>query len=141
MTGKTEVLSFRLEETLEGPVVDLVTFVALTLFKGFVDRFFIFGFSEFLMTQKAETRLILAEISPPDETVGHMTGLAVFFFHRGMHNPGKEFLAHLLVTFQAFLSRRSFFLLRYTGRYQGKTQKPYNKLSSFSCHFPPHTPS
>jgi len=50
--------------------VNLVTFVAPALSHGFVDRRFFHAGYEFLVTRKAEIRLVLAKISPPDETMG-----------------------------------------------------------------------
>ena len=93
VAGKTGVLPFRLEKTREGPVVDLMAFIALTLSYGFVHRRFVHRGRDFLMTRKAEIRLVLAEIGPANETMWQMTGPAVFFFHRGMHDPGKELFA------------------------------------------------
>jgi len=55
--------------------------------------------------------------------MGQMTGLTVFLFHRGMHNPGKKILAHLLVTFQTLLPWLSLSMLGYTGCHKGKAQK------------------
>ncbi len=141
VTGKTGILPFSLEETKEGPVVNLVAFVAPALSHGFVDRRFVHAGREFLVTRKAEIRLVLAKISPPDETMGQVTGPAVFLFHRGMHNPGKELLTQFLVTFQTLLPWLSLSMLGYASRHQGKAQKHHNKPSSFSCHFSPHTPS
>ncbi len=93
VTGKTGVLPFRLEKAGKVPVMDLMAFIALTLSHGFVDRRLVHRGRELPVTRKAEVRLVLAEISPPDKTMGQMTGPAVFFFHRGMHDPGKELFA------------------------------------------------
>ena len=137
VTGETGILPFRLEETREGPVVNLVAFIAPALSHGFVDRRFFHAGCEFLVTRKAEIRLVLAKISPPDETMGQVTGPAVFLFYRGMHNPGKELLTQFLVTFQTLFPRLSLSMLGYAGCRQGKAQKHHNKPSSFSCHFSP----